>query len=329
MLTPSTNDTDLVVRAAWMYHLDGMTQAQIARRLFVSRQTVGRLIDAARAMGIVQIQINASHLSAMELSIQLRDRLGLADAIVAPGNVATTPGRVNERVATAVAAYVRRYLHPGAVVGVGWGDTVARALSMLSVESLDGVLIASASGSIQALNHSLAGNPAIAKRLRVVPAPLIVSSRAVASALRDEASVRQVLDLAESAVVTLTGIGSAHPEGASAVRSGVLTSAEVAGFMACGAVGDMLGEWFDIRGRVIPEATSDRRIGLGLDTLRGMNNVVGVAGGLDKVNAILGAVSGRFIKVLITDEPTAEALLQAVPPRRVISVAKTPMKRTI
>ncbi|MDO5501408.1 MAG: sugar-binding domain-containing protein, partial [Propionibacteriaceae bacterium] len=175
---------------------------------------------------------------------------------------------------------------------------------------------------------SLAGNTAIASRLRVVPAPLIVSSPAVAAALREEAAVREVLELAQSAVVTLTGIGSAHPEEASAVRSGVLTSADVARFMARGAVGDMLGEWFDIRGNIVAEATSDRRIGLGLDTLRGMDNVVGVAGGPDKVNAILGAVAGRFIKVLITDEPTAQALLEAVPPRRVSPAGPSRKKRT-
>ena len=35
-------DVDLVVRAAWLYYEDGLTQAQVAARLFVSRQTVGR-----------------------------------------------------------------------------------------------------------------------------------------------------------------------------------------------------------------------------------------------------------------------------------------------
>lgn len=313
MLNPASHDVDLIVRAAWMYHLDGMTQAQIARRLFVSRQTVGRLVDAARSLGIVRIEIDASHLSAMELSGQLRERLGLADAIVAPGNVATSPGRVNERVAAAVAAYIRRYLHPGATVGVGWGDTVARALGMLSEESLDGVRIASAAGSIQAITESFAGSPAIAKRLSVVPAPLVLSSPTAAAALRKESTVRSTLELAATAVVTLTGIGSAHPTEASAVRSGVLTSEEVSDFVSRGAVGDMLGEWFDIRGNVIADATSQRRIGLPLETLRGMPNVVGVAGGVDKIDAIIGAVNGRFIQVLITDEPTAQALLDAAP----------------
>ncbi len=310
MLNPSPDDLDLIVRAAWSYYMDGLTQAQTAQRLFVSRQTVGRLLDSARHLGVVRVEINASYLGAYEQAQRLRDRLGLVDAIVVPGSVSTDAGRVNERVAAALAAYARRYLHPGAIVGVGWGDTVARALGMVTPESLEGVTIASAAGSIPALTESLAGP--VARHLRVVPAPLIVSSADLAAVLRQEQPVREVLDLAASAVVTLTGIGSADPRTASAVRRGVVTGADVERFAAQGAVGDMFGEWFDARGEVVP-GTSDRRIGLSLDQVRAMPNVVGVAAGLDKVAAIRGAVAGHLVKVLITDDPTAQALLDAVP----------------
>lgn len=310
MLSSSPSDLDLVVRAAWLYHGDGLTQAQVAKRLFVSRQTVGRLLEAARAQGIVRIEIDARCLAALDLSARLRDTFGLADAIVVPRDDETPKpaGRVNERAAAALAAYVRRYLHPGAVVGVGWGDTVARSLSMLAEESLEGVTLASAAGSIHAISQALAGDPKVAHHLRAVPAPLLVSSPEAATLLRAEAAVRDVLDLAATASVTLTGIGSAGPD-ASAVRSEVVTADEVAAFAGMGAVGDMLGEWFDARGQVVSGATSARRIGLGLEQLRELPNVVGVAGGRHKAEAVLGAIRGRFIKVLVTDETTAEILL--------------------
>ena len=65
----------------------------------------------------------------------------------------------------------------------------------------------------------------------------------------------------------------------------------------------------DARGRIVSAATSGRRIGLGLERLREMPNVVGVAGGRHKAEAVLGAIRGGFIKVLVTDENTAEELL--------------------
>ena len=200
------------------------------------------------------------------------------------------------------------HLHPGAVVGVSWGDSVARALVELSEESIDGVQFVACAGELSAIDEVLTRSPAVLRRLRTVPAPLLVSSASMAQALAQEDAVREVLDLARSAVVTLTGMGSATPRG-SAVLAGVTTDEEVAEFASRGAVGDMLGEWYDADGRVVETSWSERRVGVGLDELRGMSNVVGVAGGVEKVAAIRGAIRGGLIDALVTDEPTAQALL--------------------
>lgn len=310
VLNPAPNDLDLIVRAAWLYYEDGLIQAQIAKRLFVSRQTVGRLLESARQHGIVRIELDSSYLAAMRLATDLRERFRLRDAIVAPAAQGTgSRERTNERVAAALAAFVRRHLHPGAVVGVSWGDSVARALSMLSEESLEGVQLVATAGELSALDEVLTRSPHVLRRLRTLPAPLLVSNEAVADAMRSEAAVGEVLDLARGAVVTLTGMGAATP-GGSAVSFGVTTDDEVAGFAARGAVGDMLGEWYDIDGNVVETSWSRRRIGLGLDELRELGNVVGVAGGLEKVDAIRGAIAGHLIDALVTDEPTAIALLE-------------------
>ncbi|HJE51383.1 MAG TPA: MarR family transcriptional regulator [Tessaracoccus flavescens] len=299
----------MIVRAAWLYYGDGLTQAQVASRLFVSRQTVGRLLESARQHGIVRIEMDAQYLGALELANKVRDALGVGDAVVVP----TATGRMsrertNERIAAALAAYVRRFLHPGAIVGFGGGDSVARALAMLAEDSLDGVTVAAAAGSTASGTQVLANAPRILQRLRTVPAPLVVSSASVAEALSSEAAVSEVFDLARRAVVTLTGIGSAVGD-PSAVRAGIATAEEVAEAVSKGAVGDMIGEWFDIHGRIIDMPTTARRVGLSIREFRGLPNVVAVAAGAHKVDAIRGAVAGGYIKTLVTDEPTAELLL--------------------
>ena len=61
----SGQDLRLLVRAATMYHLEGLTQAEIASRLGVSRPTAGRLVARARAQGLVRVSVAApAHLSA-------------------------------------------------------------------------------------------------------------------------------------------------------------------------------------------------------------------------------------------------------------------------
>ena len=63
---------ELLLRVAWFYYKDELTQDEIAKRLSVSRASVGRMLDRARKVGLVSINLNADHLNAFEVSRQLR-----------------------------------------------------------------------------------------------------------------------------------------------------------------------------------------------------------------------------------------------------------------
>lgn len=300
----------LITRAAWLYYKDDLTQAQIAELLYVSRPTVGRLLDAARRIGIVSFDISPEHLGVLELSGQLCEHWALGSAVVVPrSGKDQAPDLLRQRLAVATSEYLRARLRPGMVVGVAWGSTVTATLLALQRQALRGVTFATLSGGIDAYTHEVsAGTNNVREQLRVIPAPLLASTVEIASALRRDESVVRVLDLAESAETTLTGIGSYHSD-ASGIRYGVYRPQEVAEVQAAGGVGDMIGEWFDARGRSLRVGLTDRKIGLSLEHLRALPNVVGIAGGLDKVTAICGALRGGYLDVLITDEDAAEALL--------------------
>src|SRR5580693_162901 len=75
---------ELLLRAAWFYYKDELTQDEIAKRLSLSRASVGRLLDRARRVGLVSIQLNAEYLDAFELSAELRRVFHLAEALVVP-----------------------------------------------------------------------------------------------------------------------------------------------------------------------------------------------------------------------------------------------------
>lgn len=302
-------DIGMLARAAWLYYEDGLTQAQVARHLFVSRQTVGRLLTAARDQGIVRIEFDTRYLSDLRTTTRLAAKLGLDDVIVVPEDGDTE--RLSDRLATAAAFYVRRFLHPGVIVGVGWGDTIARTLSLIPNDSLAGVTFASAAGGISSITEALKQNTRIVSSMKFLPAPVLVSTPELADQLNAEKSVREVLDMALRASITLTSVGGADPTTASSVRNELVTSEEVQAFTRMGGVGDMIGEWFDASGRTLSEATSERRVGLKLAQLRELPRVVCVAGGPEKTAAISGAIAGGLIKVLITDERTAATLLAA------------------
>lgn len=300
----------LLASVAWFYYIDGLTQADIAARLSTSRATVGRLLQEARDTQVVRISIDPSVLATMGLSRQLCQRYGLDDALVVPRRSAAAAGvATNRRIAIAAAGYLERYLRPGAVIGFGWGDTVMHVLVSIRAESLDGVTFASVAGGIDRYSREVfATANGVQAHLQLIPAPLVVDSPATARALRQDTSVTQVLELSRSAVAIITGIGGTQLGGAS-VRAGLYTPRTIEDITALGGVGDMLGEWFDENGRVVPEATSDRRIGMDLAELRERPQVIGIAAGPEKAVAIRAGLTGGYLNSLVTDEETAELLL--------------------
>ena len=79
-----TDDIQTEVRAAWLYYIEGLTQAEIASRLRLTRLRVNRLLAVARESGLVSIAINSRLQSCMKLERALVRGFGLRDAIVVP-----------------------------------------------------------------------------------------------------------------------------------------------------------------------------------------------------------------------------------------------------
>ncbi len=108
--------------------------------------------------------------------------------------------------------------------------------------------------------------------------------------------------------MALVGIGAVEPSKLLADSGNVFTPNELAELARMGAVGDICLNFFDRDGKLVPSAFQERVIGIGLDQLRGARRVVGVAGGQRKVAAILGALRGRLIDIMVTNQYTAARL---------------------
>src|ERR1700681_1452247 len=84
-------DLRLALRAATLYYLDGLTQAEVAERLGVSRPTAGRLVARAKRKGLVRVAgVGPPHprdnLHAEEESA-LEAKFGLTEAVVVGGDI--------------------------------------------------------------------------------------------------------------------------------------------------------------------------------------------------------------------------------------------------
>lgn len=295
----------LATKAAWYYYMEDNTQAQIAEVMGVSRAKVIRLLEEARAQGIVQFSFRKNDSQRVSAEQLLIDRFGLKDAFVVP-----TPldgSAINQSIAQGAAHYVSDHLREDGYLNIGYGDTVSRMLGFLAKNREESLNVVSLTGGVSYYLPSV-GTTAYSMHLFLTPSPLVVSSRQVRDALLDEKSLQDVSTMTEYADMSVVGIGAAV-EGATVLRNGILNEGELTVLKMQGAVGDVLNHFMDKDGNLIQTEIEDRVISTDLDKLRQLKNVVGVAGGKDKVSAIKAVLNGGYLNVLITDSDTAAELL--------------------
>lgn len=295
----------LATKAAWYYYMEDNTQAQIAEVMGVSRAKVIRLLEEARAQGIVQFSFRKNDSQRVSAEQLLIDRFGLKDAFVVPTPLDSSA--INQSIAQGAAHYVSDHLREDGYLNIGYGETVSRMLGFLAKNREESLNVVSLTGGVSYYLPTV-GTTAYSMHLFLTPSPLVVSSRQVRDALLDEKSLQDVSTMTEYADMSVVGIGAAV-EGATVLRNGILNEGELTVLKMQGAVGDVLNHFMDKDGNLIQTEIEDRVISTDLDKLRQLKNVVGVAGGKDKVTAIKAVLNGGYLNVLITDSDTAAELL--------------------
>jgi lsr operon transcriptional repressor len=309
---------ELLLRAAWYYYKDELTQDEIARRLSMSRASVGRLLDRARKVGLVSISLNTDYLDAFELSGELRKMFGLSEALVVPDHEKEPADHhaLNTRVGLGGAQFMSTHIRPGTSLGVGWGETVSRVIAATNFGAVGPVNMVTLTGGVEGYlptilssKGEIATDSADVTTATIIPSPIMASTPELAAALRAEPTIQQVLKQAAEVEHAVVGVGTPTAD-ATIVHLGYLKPEDARELRERGVVGDILGQFFDASGHVVQLPIHDRRIGIDLADLRGIPKVIGVAGGTHKAEAILGALHGGFLDVLITNELAAIRLLE-------------------
>ena len=315
-------DSSLLYKIARAYYEDALTQDQIGKRFGLSRIKVSRLLQQARQSRVVQITITPPADSFGDLERDLENVYGLDEVIV----VSTDNDDQREvvpRLGLAGATYLARCLGDQQVLDLSWGTTLLAVIEALAPQNLPDLRVVQMLGGLGRLESETYGADltmrmaqTLGARMRLLPSPGIVSSKLVRDALLQDVNIAETLALAARADLALVGIGSPML-GSVVLETGILNEDDLVGLQALGAVGDIALRFFDGEGRAIDHPINDRIIGLDLGQIAQIPRVVGVAGGAGKYEVIRGAVRGRLVDVLITDEITATRLLQEKVPEQV------------
>lgn len=309
-----TTDFDTLTRIARRYYEGDATQAEIAAEFGLSRMKVSRMLRQAREEGVVDVRIRVHRSVAGDVENRLKARFGVKAALIAVDR--RDPEAQRGEVAMVAADYLERMLFDGATVAVGMGRNVAAVADTRGHAVLQSGTFVCATGGAHR-----AGEPwnadhicrKLAKRFGGAPetlyAPAYVPEADLRDALLRNQTVRRTLDVARGADFALIGIGDLGEE-SHMVRMGWFKRDEILAARAAGVVGDLVGyDFYDLAGRERNEILGGRVVGLRLDEIRAIPNVVAIAGEPNKIVSILAALRTGAVDVIATSLSNAQSIL--------------------
>lgn len=304
-----------MVAIAELYYIDGLTQAEIAERLQLTRLKVNKLLQEARKDGIVRIEVINPLTTCVDLQQRLEECFGLRRAIVIP--LFTDSAEIlAQEVGKAGADLVADLVEDDDIVGVGWGTTVYelvhafecdRQIQATFIPLIGGLGEVTAHFQINDFARAMA--TAVKGRWKALHAPFLVERKEIKDALFSDSMINDLVSLWSRLDHAIVGIGM------SISRSPMLltqyfTNTHLIQMEQQGIVGDICSRFFTEDGIVCDWDINERLVGISLDQLHKAKNVIGVAGGTVKTRAILAALRGGHLDMLVTDEQTAKAILR-------------------
>jgi DNA-binding transcriptional regulator LsrR (DeoR family) len=308
-------ELQLMAMAAHLYYEDGLTQQEVAKAMKLSRPTISRLLIRAREEHIVTITVTDPLDNDRELADRLCQATGLSEAIITPA-VPGAPDLNLKRLGISAARYLERTIQSQDVIGVGWGRTLYAVVQSLQAKQVSGVTLVPLTGGLGQISPHFQVNELIriiSENFEGVPhqlfLPAIVQHEETKASLLASEDSLVVTKIWNNLTLALVGIGNVDFETEMRVLFvNYLDEGTRQRLKATGAVGDICMHFFDQMGQPVLDGLQGV-VSISLDQLRRVPNVVAVACGSSKAQAILGAICGGYIRTLLTDDLTAQAIL--------------------
>ena len=253
-------EEELMIKIAWYYYIENLTQQEIAKILGINRIKILRLLDKAKENGLITFQIRNSNAKRFHMENTFKELFHLNDILIIPS--VPSSDSLNDSLAQAASMYINQRIKENSYINMGYGDTPSRILNYLAQRSESPINVISLTGGV---NYYLPNT---------------------------ESNVFNGVDT-----------------NATIIKNSILTPDDYLLLKKQGAVGDILSHFIDINGNLIDTDLEKRLMSPALTDIEKYNNVVGVAGGPHKIEAIYAVLTGKYLDVLITDENTATAVL--------------------
>lgn len=246
--------------------------------------------------------------SRRSLGIEIEKLLGVKKVFVVESG---THIETVENLGAQAASIFETIISEGDLIGVTGGETIYCVSESISskVDRLD-VTVIPARGSVGSQARFQANTIAsriankLNAKLQLLPIPETVSKQAMEIFLSDS-EMREAYEMLKSLDVLLFGIGRAD---VMLARRGI-NEEKSSKVLNCGAVSEAFGNYFNLKG---DRVYSQESVGISLDKFLSIPKIIGVAGGVEKAQAIISISTLRPDMVLVIDESAAHEIIKEV-----------------
>jgi len=302
----------LTAAVARRYYLEDASKVEIAEEYGLSRFKVARLLESARARGLVKIVISAPESIDVELSSRLQRAYDLQHAVVV-NTPETDAAALRRDLGKAAAALLTEIVTADDVVGLAWSRAVSAmtdaltALPAVPVVQLTGALARSdvEDSSVDLVRRvgRAFGGPAY-----FFHAPTIVPDAATAAALRRVPEIAKTLQQFSTVTNAVVGVGLWAPTESTVYDA---TEQDVRDVLSgLGACGEIAGALVDTNGQPVQTDLPERMICPSADQLRAIPEVLAIAYNSVRSPVVKAAVRGGLVNSLVTDASLARTLLE-------------------
>jgi len=311
------NNDLLKAKVSKLFYQGGLSKIEIGKKLRISRFKVAQLLEDALKDGMVKIIINEPQNTFLDLESSLEEKFKIYRAAVVETSFSYEETKKN--IGRTAANCLLDMVYDGDVIGVAWGTTIYEMVNFLplSIER-NNISVVQITGGLNQVSmdfNAIELTRRVAKAFGAksyqLYAPAVVDSIETKNVLMSESNIKKTIEMFSKINIAIVGVGSVVPEPSTMLyRDGFIRKEDFENISKCGAVGDINSYFYDKNGNRCKTELERRTIGIDLDHLRRVRYVMAVCGGKSKADAIYGALKGKIINIIVTDNETAEVILK-------------------
>ena len=304
----------LLSKIARLYYQEDINQQAISDKLSISRTKVSRYLTKAKKEKIIEVKINSPWEKFEELENEIESRFGIKECLVVP-----TFSQIDEtfrQIAISLGNLLERILKDGDNLGIGWGVTLRTVSDYLETNKKIDIKVIPLLGGLGKVGTGVHTN-SVAKTIAdkfggvsyVIHSPAVLDSRETKEIITNDSNVREIIEMSDGIDTAILGMSDIGAD-STMIKTGNFKIQDFKYLEGLGAVGDINLIFINESGDPVLTEIDERIVRAPIDKIKKINNVIGIAFGSKKIKIITGALKGKIINILITDEETAEKLIK-------------------